>query len=478
MNQRLQQFAESFIASTRDYVFIRPEDRLLILRPNKVYHLNATAVEMLGILYKADHVDVDALVRDFATRYHTTTEQIEHDLDALLDSLRWMLKGQPGHGAAVRRTPFGTHAIKLPVLSEIALTYRCNNRCTFCYASAPDRGQVPEMTTQEIERVIDKIVDQARVPTISFTGGEPTLRRDLPELIAYARAKNMRTNLITNGIRCADAAFVERLRRAGLNSAQVSLEAADAGVHNRVVGNPHAYDKTVRGLKNLKAAGIHTHTNTTIHQHNREHLCALVDFLADLGQEYLSMNMVIRTGDAVRPERSGTERGTNENGPADEIGYRQIGALVLALKKHAEARGMRFVWYSPVPYCLFNPAQYGLGSQSCAAADGLLSVNPSGDVLPCSSFEQGIGNLLREDFNAIWQTRTAKYWRRKEFLPPDCRGCDLADLCCGACPLYWDQVGSFEEIQAVAPRRAAAWERILWLAKRRWIGHAKGVGIQ
>jgi radical SAM protein with 4Fe4S-binding SPASM domain len=485
MNDRLQQFAESFIASTRDYVFIRAEDRLLILRPNKVYHLNATAVEMLGALYTAERVDVDAFAREFAKRYNVVPERIERDLDALLDSLRWMLRDKPGRGPSVRRVPFGTHEIKYPVLSEIALTYRCNNRCAFCYASAPDRGPcVPEMTTDEAERVIDKIVTQAKVPTISFTGGEPTLRRDLPELIVYAKAKQMRVNLITNGIRCANAEFVAQLKRAGLDSAQVSLEAADAEVHNRVVGNLRAFDQTVQGIKNLKAAGIHTHTNTTINQRNRDHLYALIDFLADLGQEYLSMNMVIRTGEAVSSQKAKGKSqkaiACNLQSPISnaEIGYHDIGPLVLSLKQHAEARRMRFVWYSPVPYCLFNPAQHGLGSQSCAAADGLLSINPAGDVLPCSSFEQGIGNLLREGFDVIWQTRTAKYWRRKEFLPPGCRGCDLATLCCGACPLYWDEVKDFAEIETAAPRRASVWEKMLWQAKRRWIGQAKGVGVQ
>src|SRR5512135_1793998 len=98
MNEHLQQFAESFVTSTRDYVFIRPADRLLILRPNKVYHLNATAVEMLDALYQAEHIDVAALVSEFARRYQVAPEQIEADLSKLLDSLRWMLKGKPGHG--------------------------------------------------------------------------------------------------------------------------------------------------------------------------------------------------------------------------------------------------------------------------------------------------------------------------------------------------------------------------------------------
>ena len=462
MNEQLQQFAASFVDSTREYIFIRPEDNLLILRPNRVHYLNDTAVTLLQELYNQDPVDVATLVRKMAVRYGTPSRQIEEDLDKLLQSLSLILQNKAGLAPAVKRTPFGSHHPTYPVLSEIALTYRCQNRCFFCYASAPDRGQtVPEMNTDEVKLILDKIVDQARVPTVSFTGGEPTTRPDLPELIAYARQSGLRTNLITNGLRSGSDGYAERLAEAGLHSAQVSLEAGDAPTHDDVVGLPGAFKLTVQGVRNLKAAGIHTHTNTTINARNRHALLELVDFLADMDQEYLSMNMVIRTGGAV---------GT------DDISYNQIAGVVLPVKERAEALGMRFVWYSPVPYCLFNTAANGLGSQGCAAADGLLSVSPDGQVLPCSSFEQGIGNLLTEDFDTIWNRRSARYWRNKDFLPPGCKGCEHADLCCGACPLYWDEQGNFVEISPFM-QDTGSWERLVWQAKRRLIGRVAGVGI-
>jgi radical SAM protein with 4Fe4S-binding SPASM domain len=460
---RLQDFAAQFITSTRDYVFVRPEDRLLILRPNKIHHLNRTATDMLSMLYAQEAPDVDAVVRQTAARYGVPGSQVEADLERLLHSLALVLQDREGAAPAVRRTPFGSHVRELPVLSEIALTYRCQNRCTFCYASAPDRGQeVPEMTTAEVERILDAIVDDARVPTVSFTGGEPTLRPDLPAFIAYAKSRRLRTNLITNGLRCGANGYVEKLADAGLDSAQVSLEAAEPEIHDAVVGRPGAWRRTVRGIRNLKAAGIHVHTNTTINSLNRNHLLDLVDFLSEMEQPYLSMNMVIRTGDAVG---------------SMEIGYEEIGELVLPLKDRANEHGMRFVWYSPVPLCLFNPVAHGLGSQSCSAADGLLSIAPDGSVLPCSSFEQGVGNLLHEPFDVVWNRRAARYWRRKEFLPPGCRDCAFADLCCGACPLYWDERGSLSEIAShLAPTSALS--KIVWRAKRRWLGQVRGVGVR
>jgi hypothetical protein len=63
----LQRFAEQFVGSSRDYVFVRPQDRLLILRPNKTHHLNATACDMLQRLYAQDPVDAESLVRELAT---------------------------------------------------------------------------------------------------------------------------------------------------------------------------------------------------------------------------------------------------------------------------------------------------------------------------------------------------------------------------------------------------------------------------
>ena len=463
MNAHLQSFAEEFVTSTRRYLFVRPDDGVLILRPNRIHHLNQTAAEMLHVLYSADAVDTGAVVSQIVARYGIEPARVEADLESLLHSLSVLLSDRPGCAPAVKYTPFGSHQRLFPVLAEIALTYRCQNRCSFCYASAPDRGRkVPEMSTSEVQAVMDKIVDQAHVPSLSFTGGEPTLRRDLADLVAYGRSRGLWMNLITNGIRCAKPGFVTALAEAGLDSAQVSLESGDAVTHDLVVGCEGAFEQTVQGIRNLRESGIRVHTNTTINRQNCASLHGLIDLLADLGSEHLSMNMVIRTGDAVG---------------LPDIGYAEIGPLVLDLKKRAEDRGLKFIWYSPVPLCLFNPAAYGLGSPSCSAADGLLSIAPDGGVLPCSSFEKGVGNLLREEFGIVWDRRAAKYWRNKEFLPPGCRACEYAELCCGACPLYWDEQGTLTEIAAHL-QPVAPWANTLWRAKRHVLGRVHGIGVK
>jgi radical SAM protein with 4Fe4S-binding SPASM domain len=101
--------------------------------------------------------------------------------------------------------------------------------------------------------------------------------------------------------------------------------------------------------------------------------------------------------------------------------------------------------------CIFNPLAESLGNKSCAACDGLLSVSPSGDVLPCSSYPQPVGNLLNQPFDEVWQSAKARFFRAKEFTPPQCDGCEDLSACTGACPLYWSAMG--EEELARAGRR-------------------------
>ena len=462
----LQSFAEQLIVKTRDRVYIRPEDGLLILRPNQLHYLNETAVFMLDRLYaESDGPDVDGVVAEVGERYGVDQQRVRQDLVNLLQGLSSLLNDQVMGVPGVKITPFGSHKRAFPVLSEIALTYRCNNRCTFCYASSPDRGDdLPEMTTEQVIAIIDRIGDEAHCPTLSFTGGEPTLRPDLAELIAYAAAKEMRVNLITNGVLCGDRAFVQRLADAGLDSAQVSIEGGSAAVHDGITQHPSSWERAAQGVRHLREAGVHTHTNTTLCGGNRQHLDELVDFLAEgLGSEYFSMNMVIRTGTALDHDE-------------DDIRYDEVGAIITAVQERSNAQGIHFVWYSPVPYCLFNPVQAGLGGKSCACVDGLISVNPAGELLPCSSFERGIGNLLQQPFDKVWHSRAARYWRNKEFLPPVCESCDIRQICCGACPLYWDQRQGFEELEGLAPGGSPL-SAVAWRAKKALFSRTWGVGL-
>ncbi|MFW9958235.1 MAG: PqqD family peptide modification chaperone [Candidatus Odinarchaeota archaeon] len=435
-----------FISEVKDYFFPRPEDNLLILRPNKVMNLNETAMRMLRLLFEGKSIDE---LMEYFVELGADRQVVLNDLAAFVDDLRNMVSGNQNIYAykTAKIVPFGTGEIKYPVLSEIALTYRCNNACRFCYAFSPFR-ETGEMTTEEVKKVIDIIADDAKAPSLSFTGGEPTLREDLFELIAHGRSKGLRVNLITNGRRCNDKDFVQKLVDSGLNSAQVSIEGPDAETHDYIVGVPGAFVQTVQGIKNLRETDIYTHCNSTICRPNENRLEELVDFLADeLKLSYFSMNMVIYTGTAAKLREE------------LQIKYSEITEIVKRVKRRANMKGIQFVWYAPTPVCLFNPIANGLGAKSCACCDGLLSVDAEGGLLPCSSFSEPVGNLLHEGFEQVWYNRASRFWRAKDFAPEGCKKCDKFNYCYGACPLYWD-VHGFDEIKEFWPKGSRVKEKI------------------
>ncbi len=462
MEKEIYTKIDSYVDSTREILYLRPDDMLLIIRPNKIYHINSTGFEILNGLYAEKKSAMD-LALFLSEKYRKDLNLITADMSEMINTVNSLMNENYSAASMINTIPFDPESIKHPVLSEIALTYSCQNRCEFCYASSPYRGdRQNEMTTEQIKTIIKKIHEEAKVPTISFTGGEPTLRTDLPELVHYASKLGMRTNLITNGIRCGDSELVAELKKAGLNSSQVSLESHDREIHNRVTGNENAYDSVIQAIHNLKSAGIHTHTNTTICHGNMDHLIPLVDFVkTEFNAAYLSMNMIIATGIAR----------DNDN---INIGYSTIGPIIEPVIRRCNYIGVKFVWYSPTPYCIFNPVEHNLGAKSCACVSGLLSVNPSGEIIPCSSYDRGIGSLLHKSFESIWESDQALYYREKRYTPPVCRKCELVPLCSGACPLYWENAGSFKEIEEVRNRKPMV-GNFLWNLENKIRVKSKGV---
>ncbi len=445
---------DHFVASTREALFVRRADQLLMVRPDKSMGINDTAAEILSSLYNREGRDAGVVLADLGPRLEVDAARLLDDTEGLIQAVGAILNEDFSPRPMLKFGTFDRKRIEFPVLAEIALTYGCQARCLFCYASSPQRGDSrPAMTTDQVKLVMDRIFHEAHVPSLSFTGGEATLRKDLPELIRYGRETGFRVNLITNGIRSGDPRYAGSLVDAGLASAQVSLEAATAELHDRVVGKPGAFERTVAGIRNFKRMGIHVHTNTTLCEANLDHAEELVRFLSrDLGNKTFSMNMVIRTGEALAPS----------DGPSASIGvtYSQVAARLPAIIETAKQEDIRFVWYSPIPYCIFNPVLHGLGAKSCACVDGILSVDPTGGILPCSSFESGMGSLLEQPFDQLFRGDAARYWRDKAYVPPVCADCPDVDVCAGACPLYWDAAGSFGEI----PRAGSGDER----AHREW----------
>ncbi len=411
---------DEFWSRAGTYIFCRALDQVLILPPNRVYRTNETGIRLLTLLKQGCSIqDIDFP----SDRAREDTARFFGDLVALYRGER------PVNGTLATQT-YDFAFTRLPVLAELALTYRCNNACRFCYAgcgspggTSPAEAQHPEQDTTHYKRIIDIFADEAQVPFFSFTGGEPTLRPDLEELIAYARTKQLVTNLVTNGTLITEKR-AQALKAAGLGSAQVSVEGPRADLHNRLVGRQSSFEATLRGITALQRSGIPTQTNTTINRDNSDVIPLMPAFLSELGIERFAMNLYIPTIPGPEADRL-------------FVSYEEIGTLVDRVMKEARRRGMTFFWYSPTPFCSYNPIARGQGNKSCAALDGLLSVAPDGSVLPCSSWDEPVGNLFEKPFREIWFGSKSAFFKEKHFAPDPCKKCPSFVACQGACPLYW-----------------------------------------
>lgn len=425
-------WVDEFIDNVKDYIFVREEDGVLIKRPNNVIKLNPTGAKILKILLSGGKI------ADFLDLINHDEKKIK-DIYVFLITLKAHLEGKlqnPTVSPAVEMTRFEMKFTDYPVLSEIALTYRCNLKCKFCYAGCNQTenpcGSNEEMSVSEVKKILDRLYHDAKVPSVSFTGGEPTLVKELPELVQHAKDLGMRVNLISNGT-LIDGALAEELAESGLASAQLSLESPAPSAHDSITGVKGSYEKTIAALGFLKKAGVLTHTNTTINRLNLHECRQLPGFVKNvLKNERFSMNLIIPAGTVVKD--------LNKNA----VKYSEIGKYIDAIIAESAKHDVEFMWYSPLPMCIYNTITHGLGNKGCSACDGLISIAPNGDVLPCASFDDSVGNFLNESFRDIWDSVSAKKYRDKDYAPSVCKDCENFHICNGTCPLYWREMGLSE----------------------------------
>ncbi len=306
--------------------------------------------------------------------------------------------------------------VDVPYRMDLALTYKCNINCAHCYNQTRDKN---EFSTDQWKTVLNKIWDLG-IPHVIFTGGEATLRDDLIELIEHAEILGLVTGLLTNGVKLADEAFLNRLVKAGLDHIQITLESSDKGVHNKMT-RADSFDRTVQGIRNCVKARIHTITNTTITKENCDGLNDTIQFVHELGLSAVAANAIIHSGKAVEGDFA--------------VSNEKLESTILAMNEKIEELGMRFIWYSPTRYCSFNPLELDLGEKRCTAGEYNLCIEPDGEVLPCQSWYESAGNILTNSWDSIWNSELMTGARERKWVEDECRECVHFNLCGGGCPL-------------------------------------------
>jgi MoaA/NifB/PqqE/SkfB family radical SAM enzyme len=159
------------------------------------------------------------------------------------------------------------------------ITRRCNLKCVHCYAHAKDQSFDNELTTEEGKNLIDDL-SQYKVPVLLLSGGEPTIREDLPELAAYAVEKGMRAVISTNGTLITQQ-MARVLKDIGLSYVGISLDGMEK-INDRFRGVKGAFRAAVEGIKNCKDAGIKVGLRFTINKFNVDEIENIFNLLEDM----------------------------------------------------------------------------------------------------------------------------------------------------------------------------------------------------
>ena len=390
---------------------------ILMVDAYRVVHLNSTAAAM--VKYFLDDFPRKESRRRLAAAYHVSRAKVERDTRDVLEKIDLLINRSdicPVTYFGIDKIEAFQTPVTAPYRMDLVLTYRCNINCSHCYNQ---RRESAELTTAEWKKVIRTLWDQG-IPHFDFTGGEPTLRDDLVELVTFAEDLGAITGLLTNGVRLADESYVRLLKSAGLDYVQVTLESARPDVHDRMVDSD-AHRRTVQGIRNAVAAGIHVLTNTTITRANLEGIEEIIPFLKSLAVRSFAVNSIIKAGRSRHHDRGLEEK--------------ELLPVLARLQQQAEREGMRFTWYTPTQYCRLNPVEHDLGVKQCTAGKYNMAVEPDGTVIPCQSFYRPLGNILHDPFKTIYGHDFLVALRRRDWAMDRCRECEWLPTCGCGCPL-------------------------------------------
>lgn len=283
------------------------------------------------------------------------------------------------------------------------LTYRCNERCTHCYLDVlPPGSKLPaELSTEEVKRVIDDLA-QMGVLTLSFSGGEVFLRKDIFEITGYARKKGFAVRFFTNGI-LIKPAIADKIAAIKPVVVELSVYGADAETHDGITQVPGSFELTLRAVRLLLERNVRCLIKTPIMRENIHQIEAMKQMAADLGINFQYDLTIIpkHTGD-LSPLR---------HRPSDE-------QLLEFLRPR------------------ITPATYHLYEQSdefrfCSIGMNSLDIGPYGEIYTCIGARVQAGNLRQASISAIW--KESPVWAETSSLNlanlPVCNTCELRQYC-------------------------------------------------
>ena len=328
----------------------------------------------------------------------TRRQQLAADMHLMLTSLIAIAQGREPE-AEIGMLSLGEYACEMTAPHRMDLmvsameqngAWHCNQKCLHCYAAGQPMGETPELSTEQWKTVL-KTLRQANIPQVTFTGGEPTMREDLAELVEAAAWFVTRLN--TNGRRLTPQ-LCAALYQASLDSVQVTLYSAEGNIHNQLVGCG-GFSDTVQGIRNAVAAGLIVSVNTPLCSLNT-HYAETLRFVHSLGVRYVTCSGLIPSGSACGQESRATALTPDE-----------LTDILRQAVETARELGMELDFTSPGWLSEETLRELGLNLiPSCGACLSNMAVTPDGKVVPCQSWlsDEPLGDLLCDDWADIWDS--------------------------------------------------------------------------
>ena len=334
---------------------------ILILNASTILHLNATATEIAYHLIKGTPEDV--VINELEKRYRVDAEIARQDYSDFKERLHSLIHTpdlDPETFLDFERVDLHSTDISAPLRLDCALTYQMSNGEASMYAPV-DRVK-RNLDTEEWKQILEKAW-KAGIPHVVFTGGEPTLRPDLPELIQTAENLGQVTGLITDGLRFTEKDYLHQLLQSGLDHVLFILDPDD--------------NQSWGALRDVLAEDLFTTVHITITKKIAANFASLLTKLQKFGVKSTSIS-------------------------ADST---ESKVLLPNLQQKLAESGFSLVWDLPVPYSTNNPISLELeavNSQMSGAGKTWLYVEPDGDVLPGQGINHVLGNILSAPWEQIW----------------------------------------------------------------------------
>jgi PqqA peptide cyclase len=308
-----------------------------------------------------------------------------------------------------------------PPLGLVAeLTHRCPLQCPYCANPVALQRTSAELDTAAWRRVLEEAAALG-VLQLHFSGGEPTARKDLPELVSAAAELGLYSNLITSGV-LLDEAMLDRLTQAGLDHVQISFQDTEPENADRIGGFAGGHARKVAAARAVQKSGLALTLNFVVHRQNLARVPQMIDLAETLSAGRVEIAHVQYYGwalanrDALLPDRTELDGAT---------------ATVEAARQRLKGRLV-------IDYVV--PDYHALRPKACMGgwARRFITVTPAGKALPCHIAESipdlDIPSVNEQSLAAIWYESSAfARFRGTDWMPEPCQSCDRREIDWGGC---------------------------------------------